>query len=257
MLNIAYITWTGDATDIMGQSCSPITSMVMNSSPAKRYRPGGMLMLGMLPPKKKETNMSVLYDAILARMAADGCFTGFKIYDAFLKKYRTYRVTFALFIEDLKGLPYVLCCAGDGTHHGACPWCEVIGVYLSGCDRYFTAIFFLPLNSPIRADFKVEFAEVPGLNIYMILFYIFELISYYIRTTSKPSSYHSITIHYYSLYSSAVAILATRTAPRRMTMAEKVASGTRSNGVSSTLEPYFDVDAFTRRWGCIYIYIYR
>ena len=167
MIDTAYISWTGDATEVLGSSVSPITSMIFNLCPTKRYRPEGMLLLGMLPSKTTKSNIIVWYDAILKRMQADGCFDGFEIYDAFLKKKRMYRIALHLFLEDLKGLPFVLCCSTTGTHVGVCPWCKVQGLYLMGADRYFTGILMLPIDSPIRDAFAVEFEAMPGIRIYV------------------------------------------------------------------------------------------
>jgi hypothetical protein len=120
-------------------------------------------MLALIPPKTEKTNINVLFKAILKRMAIDGCFDGFQIYDAFLKKTRTYRIEFINFLEDLKGLPSVLCCSTTGTNVGVCPWCTIVGVHLSGSCRYFTAILMLPRDSPIRKAFAVEFSVLDGM----------------------------------------------------------------------------------------------
>ena len=175
MIDTAYISWTGDSTEVLGSSVSPITSMVFNLCPTKRYRPEGMLLLGMLPNKTPKSNMIVWYEAVLNRMKADGCFDGFEIYDAYLKRKRIYRIALHLFLEDLKGLPHVLCCSTTGTHAGVCPWCTVQGLYLAGADRYFTAILMLPINSPIREQFAVEFAALPGtyIHVFVLLLYCF------------------------------------------------------------------------------------
>ena len=86
MIDIAYISWTGDATDVLSSSVSPLTSMIFNMCQTKRYRPEGMLLLGMLPNKTPKSNIIVGYDAILKRLQAYDCLDGFEIYDAYLKK---------------------------------------------------------------------------------------------------------------------------------------------------------------------------
>ena len=96
-------------------------------------------------------------------MEKDGCFRGFEIYDAYLKVSRMYRLEIFFFLEDLKGLPYVLCCKTTGSIKGMCPWCVLEGVSdLCGTCRYFTAVRYLPKDSPIRKAFISEFNEDKG-----------------------------------------------------------------------------------------------
>jgi hypothetical protein len=186
-LNIGYITFSGDAAEFMGKSYSPVVAMLLNLSPHKRFTPGGMLLLGLLPPKSKKTSVPFLYQLILERLEKDGCFTGFEIYDAYLKQTRVYRLEIAIFLEDLKGLPYTLCCSTTGCINGVCPWCTVVGVSeMAGCCRYFTSVLLLPMDSPIRKMFAAEFSEKKGSYLYIYTYFVPTLYlhaaSYLLRT---------------------------------------------------------------------------
>jgi hypothetical protein len=152
----------------MGSSLSPIASMILNLCPTKRFTPGGMLCLGLLPTKSALTDTNVLFTAILKRMEQDGCFRGFIVHDAFQEKERPVRIEFALFIEDLKGLPMLLCCRTGPCKVGGCPWCEHIGISMAASARYFTAIVLLPTNDPLRDLFEVEFGAHTGIRSFFI-----------------------------------------------------------------------------------------
>ena len=155
-----------------------------------------MLCLGLLPSKSDLTSFNVLYTAILNRMEADNCFQGFSVYDAFLRKHRIIQVQFCIWIEDLKGLPMVLCCRTTGGKVGVCPWCEVTGISMCGSCRYFTAIMLLPDGHELRDLFEVEFGGHTGIYIFDIRAFVravrvlhsycirtvFVLYSYFIRT---------------------------------------------------------------------------
>jgi hypothetical protein len=168
--NVIRLTWSGDAAPFMGLSLSPITSMILNMCPERRFTPSGMLMLALLPPHKAgKTSMKVLYTTILKRMAYDGCFVDFDVYDAYHKIHTTKRIEFHLFIEDLKGLPYLLSCRTTGAVSGACPWCEVVGFKLAGAARYFTAITLLPEKHQLRNLFEAEFVKDTGIVLYLML----------------------------------------------------------------------------------------
>ena len=169
--NVIRLTWSGDAAPFMGLSLSPVTSMILNMAPQHRFTPGGMLMLGLLPPHKAgKTSMKVLYTAILKRMEFDGCFVDFEVYDAYQGRTMTKRVEFHLFLEDLKGLPYLLYCRTTGGANGACPWCEVCGYSCAGAARYFTAIMCLPTTHRLRNLFAAEFDKHTGTVLYFMLY---------------------------------------------------------------------------------------
>ena len=137
------------------------------------------MLLGLLPPKSAKTDTNVLFTAILKRMEQDGCFRGFIVYDAFQEKERPVRIEFALFIEDLKGLPMLLCCRTGPCKVGGCPWCEHIGITMAGSARYFTAIVLLPTGDALRDVFEAEFGAHTGILFVRPLFVLY---SSFIRT---------------------------------------------------------------------------
>ena len=173
-----------------------------------RTVPAGILLLALLPPSIKQDNRhQLVYQAILDHMKAEGAFSGFQIYDAYLKECRNYAIEFGFVLEDLKGLPYPLCCKTTGSKVGIDPWCTQVGVKINtgggGATVYFTAITMLPLDSPIRKQFKTEFSEAK-----------------------------------------AVQALWNANAPAKLTIQQAIDSGRRAGGKTKDDEPYFDVSVF-------------
>jgi hypothetical protein len=235
-LSVGYLSWSGDSAEFLGKSYSPITSLLFNACPTVRFLPAGILMLGLLPPKTKKTKVRILYEAIIRRMRFDGAFEGFEIYDAFKKCNRTYRLEFTWIVEDLKGLPFALCCKTTGAKCGGCPWCDVCGFSLAGSTRYFTGILFIPMDSPARKHFEAEFSEHRGTVRIVFCSFIRTLYCTLFRTYFRA----------FILHRTEVKKLSKQTRPCLRTTKQCAASGRRANGVSHEDEPYYDIDVFTR-----------
>jgi hypothetical protein len=217
--NIMYFTLSGDYAEIFkNKSFAPIAGMILNLHPCVRTKPGGILLLGIIPPGvKTDARHRLVYKAILDTLKAEGAFSGFPIMDAYLQKKRTCAMQLAWVLEDLKGLPIPLSCKTTCSKVGADPWCDMEGYKINGtrgATIYYCAITMLPIRDPLRKLFKKEFAQKKQIQ----------------------------------------ALADVEGPPNERTAEECIASGTRCAGKHKDTEPYFDVSIF---WEVLKFNVYR
>jgi len=60
------------------------------------------------------------------------------------QKQTTMRMKIVNDVQDVKGLPEIMCCKTTGAHVGACPWCKLQGIRDRNKTVYPSAVTFLP-----------------------------------------------------------------------------------------------------------------
>ncbi len=102
-------------------------------------------MLAVFPPKCKEM-FSFLYEFVLNRI--EDKFKGFSGFPVKWgdddQKQTTMRMKIVNDVQDVKGLPEIMCCKTTGAHVGACPWCKLQGIRDRNKTVYPSAVTFLP-----------------------------------------------------------------------------------------------------------------
>jgi hypothetical protein len=156
-LRVAYLGTCSDSAvfrNWLGTSYTPVCAQLFNMHPAVRRTFGGLFLVAMFPPKTKDM-FNFLYEFVLRRLQDQSkAFSGFPVEWGDDKKTTEMTMEIVCDVQDVKGLPCVMCCKTTGGYVGACPWCKTNGIRGQNKTVYPTAVTFLPTTNQPQTPWK-------------------------------------------------------------------------------------------------------
>ena len=149
-LSTAYLGTCSDGAvfrNWLGTSYTPVCAQLFNLHVSVRRTFAGLFLIAVFPPKTKDM-FNFLYEFVLNRLQSQSAaFTGFPVEWGDTSETTQMTMKIVNDIQDVKGLPCVMCCKTTGGYVGACPWCKTVGIRDRSKTVYPTAVSFLPTTN--------------------------------------------------------------------------------------------------------------
>jgi hypothetical protein len=149
-LSTAYLGTCSDGAvfrNWLGTSYTPVCAQLFNLHVSVRRTFAGLFLIAVFPPKTKDM-FNFLYEFVLNRLQSQSAaFTGFPVEWGDTSETTQMTMKIVNDIQDVKGLPCVMCCKTTGGYVGACPWCKTVGIRDRTKTVYPTAVSFLPTTN--------------------------------------------------------------------------------------------------------------